>query len=163
MKEPRLELNIETPDPLKLPFLPLSEKGDLPNCCAIYFVLSESNEVLYIGSSKRLFARWVGHHRKDDFKSRGENLKIAWLECSNEELLRTIEMSLIETFDPPLNIRGKFRKREGSIVSITRDFILRVRLTEQEKLWLSAEAVRRGVSMSEVVRDYVKSLNPLGG
>ncbi|MBO3463105.1 hypothetical protein G7B40_020470 [Aetokthonos hydrillicola Thurmond2011] len=41
---------------------------------------------------------------------------------------------------------------------MTRKYMLRVRLTEQEKERLQAEADRRAVSMSEVVQDYCKRL-----
>ena len=39
-----------------------------------------------------------------------------------------------------------------------REFSLRVRLTEDEKQRLAAEASRRGVTMSEVIQDYCKRL-----
>ena len=39
-----------------------------------------------------------------------------------------------------------------------REFSLRVRLTEDEKQRLHAEANRRGVTMSEVIQDYCKRL-----
>ena len=39
-----------------------------------------------------------------------------------------------------------------------RELSLRVRLTEDEKQRLKAEADRRGVTMSEVIQDYCKSL-----
>lgn len=41
---------------------------------------------------------------------------------------------------------------------MAREYMLRVRLTEQEKERLQAEADRRGVSMSEVIQDYCKRL-----
>ncbi len=39
-----------------------------------------------------------------------------------------------------------------------REFSLRVRLTEDEKNRLKAEANKRGVTMSEVIQDYCKRL-----
>lgn len=41
---------------------------------------------------------------------------------------------------------------------MSREFTLRVRLTEDEKLRLKAEADRRQVTMSEVIQDYCKRL-----
>lgn len=41
---------------------------------------------------------------------------------------------------------------------MAREFTLRVRLTEDEKLRLKAEADRRQVTMSEVIQDYCKRL-----
>jgi len=41
---------------------------------------------------------------------------------------------------------------------MARNELLQIRLTGQEKERLQAEAERRGVSMSEVIRDYIKRL-----
>ena len=41
---------------------------------------------------------------------------------------------------------------------MAREFSLRVRLTEDEKNRLKAEADRRSVTMSEVIQDYCKRL-----
>ncbi len=41
---------------------------------------------------------------------------------------------------------------------MAREFSLRVRLTEDEKQRLKAEADRRSVTMSEVIQDYCKRL-----
>ena len=41
---------------------------------------------------------------------------------------------------------------------MAREFSLRVRLTEDEKQRLKAEADRRDVTMSEVIQDYCKRL-----
>lgn len=42
--------------------------------------------------------------------------------------------------------------------TMAREFSLRVRLTEDEKNRLKAEADRRNVTMSEVIQDYCKRL-----
>ena len=42
--------------------------------------------------------------------------------------------------------------------AMSRDFSLKVRLTEDEKNRLKAEADRRNVTMSEVIQDYCKRL-----
>ncbi|AFZ22146.1 ribbon-helix-helix domain-containing protein [Allocoleopsis franciscana] len=39
-----------------------------------------------------------------------------------------------------------------------REYMLRVRLNDNEKARLQKEANRRGVSMSEVIKDYIKRL-----
>lgn len=41
---------------------------------------------------------------------------------------------------------------------MARNELLQIRLTVKEKARLQAEAERRGVSMSEVIRDYIKRL-----
>jgi hypothetical protein len=43
-------------------------------------------------------------------------------------------------------------------IAMAREFSLRVRLTEDEKQRLKAEADRRSVTMSEVIQDYCKRL-----
>lgn len=35
-------------DPLELPSLPLTPRNKLPNFAAIYIVISENNEILYV-------------------------------------------------------------------------------------------------------------------
>ncbi|HIK08710.1 MAG TPA: ribbon-helix-helix protein, CopG family [Oscillatoriaceae cyanobacterium M33_DOE_052] len=41
---------------------------------------------------------------------------------------------------------------------MAREELLQIRLTKKEKDRLQAEAESRGVSMSEVIRDYIKRL-----
>ncbi|MEK0188113.1 helix-turn-helix domain-containing protein [Microcoleus anatoxicus] len=89
-------------NPLTLPSLPLTEKQNLPGLPAIYFALGNSDEILYIGRSKNLAARWNVHHRYTELKTIG-NVRIAWLHCSDESLLSQIEEALIKSFVPPLN------------------------------------------------------------
>lgn len=45
---------------------------------------------------------------------------------------------------------------------MVKEFTLRVRLTEHEKLRLKAEAEKRGVTMSEIIQDYCKRLPKVG-
>ena len=92
-----LEIN-----PLTLPSLPLTEKHKLPNLPAVYFAIAEAGEVLYIGRSKSLAARWAAHHRYVELKTI-ENVRIAWIHCNDESLLPEIEEALIKYFLPTLN------------------------------------------------------------
>ena len=92
-----LEIN-----PLTLPSLPLTERHRLPNLPAGYFAIAEAGEVLYIGRSKKLAARWGVHHRYVQLKTIG-NVRIAWLHFSDESLLPEIEEALIKYFLPTLN------------------------------------------------------------
>lgn len=95
---------IEEINPLSLPSLPLADKKQLPNCAAIYFVL-ENSEVIYIGQASSLVLRWLNHHKFKALKARGSEIKIAWLECSEQALLPSIEFALIKWFKPELNKR----------------------------------------------------------
>jgi hypothetical protein len=88
-------------DPLALPSLPLTDRSQLPVCPAVYFAL-DGDRVLYIGRSVNLQQRWITHHRYSQLKGLN-NVRIAWLECSDPSLLPEIEAALIEYFQPSLN------------------------------------------------------------
>lgn len=62
---------------LCLPWLPLSERGKLPNVPGIYFVL-EGDRVIYIGLSKiSILRRWWTHPKIVDLAHRKGEIKIA--------------------------------------------------------------------------------------
>lgn len=104
-------------DILSLPWLPLENRGELPNVPGIYFVL-ENERVIYIGLSKKsILCRWWIHPKLKELKPRIGELKIAWLECRALLLLPVIESALIERFGKPeLN-----RKWGDKIVPITQN------------------------------------------
>lgn len=85
-----------------LPSLSLSQKRELPEVPAIYFCISETEEILYIGRTKNLSNRWIAHHRYSELKGI-KKVKLAWLEVSDLALLPQIESALIEYFKPPFN------------------------------------------------------------
>lgn len=90
-------------DPLTLPSLPLTNHRKLPNCPAIYFVLDDSETVLYIGRTGNLQQRWIAHHRWSQFANFSGNVRVAWMECTDASLLLESERVLIEHFQPLLN------------------------------------------------------------
>ncbi len=49
-------------DPAKLPSMPCDKPAWLPEITAVYFALSKSNEVLYMGATHNVRQRWPGHH-----------------------------------------------------------------------------------------------------
>lgn len=85
-----------------LPSLPLADRRQLPNCAAVYLVL-EGENVIYVGQSTSLILRWQGHDKLKQLKSRGAEIRLAWLECNDPTLLRSIEAALIQWFKPELN------------------------------------------------------------
>jgi predicted GIY-YIG superfamily endonuclease len=95
-------MHITEIDPLALPSLPLGERSHLPNCPAIYFVM-QGEHVLYIGKTINLAQRWVDHHKWNQLIALGTPVKIAWLSCSDKNLLTQIETALIRQFAPELN------------------------------------------------------------
>ena len=94
-------MNPATINPLTLPSLSLPNRSTLPPCPAVYFVL-EGDRVLYVGRSGNLQQRWMTHHRYNQLKG-FNNVRIAWLECSDTNLLPEIEAALIGYFQPSLN------------------------------------------------------------
>jgi excinuclease UvrABC nuclease subunit len=88
--------------PAELPSLPLEHKRQLPPVPAVYFALGEDSEVLYIGRSISLSARWSAHHRFPELQSLG-NVRLAWIEFETEEFLEEVEQVLIDHFSPKLN------------------------------------------------------------
>src|SRR6267143_2991887 len=50
-----------------LPALSLADRGLLPDCPAVYFVLDETCTVLYVGYTASLRTRWKSHHRLESF------------------------------------------------------------------------------------------------
>lgn len=146
-------------NPLELPSRPLSLRNKLPNCPAIYFVISESDEILYIGKSINLANRWVQHHRFNQV-SLYPNARIAWLQTNEIELLEQIESSLIESFKPELN-RSKVPE-PGKISTLkqpAREKTYKIRFSEKEWERLERAAQLRELPISQVIRDCLKALD----
>ncbi len=91
-------------DPFKLPSLPLTWNRALPKCAAIYFVISENKQILYIGSTVNLNSRWFRHERCRELANTG-NVKIAWFQVSDISILTELESQSIRSYQPSLNIR----------------------------------------------------------
>ncbi|KAF3890608.1 MULTISPECIES: GIY-YIG nuclease family protein [Nostocales] len=98
-------------DPKQLPSLPIEWSKAFPECSAVYFVLSQHSEVLYIGSSINLSQRWLQHHKQQELEKL-KNLRLAWIEINDEILLRKAETRLIEYFknQKAHQIRAIFRR-----------------------------------------------------
>lgn len=79
----------------------LTQKEKLPACPAVYFVLSNQKEILYIGRANNLRNRWQNHHRFAQVNRL--DTRIAWMEVADEGELPEIERNLISAFKPLLN------------------------------------------------------------
>ncbi len=88
-------------NPLDLPSLLLESRHELPDTSALYFVLDEDDEILYIGRTISLVKRWRGHHLFAEFEQLG-NVRIAWMEC-DARLITSSETKFIAHFKPLLN------------------------------------------------------------
>lgn len=87
----------------KLPSLPLAQRQVFPDCPAIYFALSESGDLLYVGRTRCLIQRWKDHHHFGALTCIG-GVRIAWMKLQEcQHLLPEIERALIRHFRPPLN------------------------------------------------------------
>lgn len=86
-----------------LPSVCLEDRRFLPDISAIYFALSESSEVLYVGKARRLVVRWNGtnHHRYIELAEIG-NVRIAWI-AIDEPHLNYTEATYINQLNPKLN------------------------------------------------------------
>lgn len=94
--------------PFPLPSVSLSERCQLPNCPAVYFVLDgdsiTNSRVLYVGQTVNLKKRWQNHNRWKQLKFNAHNLCLAWLKCRDDEVMRlAIEAAFIHSLKPELN------------------------------------------------------------
>lgn len=94
---------INTINPATLPYVPFGNPAALPEISAVYFALSASEDVLYIGMTNNLRDRWQGRYLAREMRELRCN-RIAWLSCSYEEAVHH-ERVMIRRFQPPLNGR----------------------------------------------------------
>lgn len=90
----------------ELPSVYLLDKDKLPSCVAIYFVSDNKGQIIYIGRTVNLVARWREHHRFKQLKrlNRKDRISISWITYSNDiNALATLENKLINLYKPPLN------------------------------------------------------------
>lgn len=93
----------ESVDPFVLPSLPLTERVMLPKFPAVYFVVcAAKKEILYIGKAENLSTRWFNHELYKEFRALS-NVRLAWLQVDDKNLLMRIEKSLINYFQPSSN------------------------------------------------------------
>lgn len=89
-------------NPLDLPFATIDLLREIPKKQGIYFVISETEEILYVGKSTNLQQRLRGHHRLAQFKKLG-TVKIAWVLLEDSSLLNRAEELLIRRYSPKHN------------------------------------------------------------
>lgn len=128
-----------------LPFLALDEKSAFPSQPAIYFCIDRSGKVQYIGQTKNLQARWLQHHRSSQLENIG-NVKIAYLEITDINLLIDIEKALIDWFKPSMN---------GTEV-ISDKVRVSTYIPEETKIDLEKLASARDRSVSNLIERLIK-------
>lgn len=99
-------MKIENINIHSLPSLIIPERFNLPEVGAVYFVLSENNEVEYIGKAKKLYKRWRKHECCIDMDS-PKTCRVAWIEVADEIERVEIEKQFIISIKPRLNSQNK--------------------------------------------------------
>lgn len=94
-----------------LSYVPFSDRSNLPNCIAVYFVYNNKDSLIYIGKTKNLKVRWSNHHRDLLFTYFNAS-KIYWF-STNLSNYTLIEKQLIHQHRPVVNnmiLTGEIKK-----------------------------------------------------
>lgn len=93
---------IQLIDTMMLPSLVWSNRADVPDISAVYFVM-KGDEVLYVGSTNSMRQRWKWdlHHKLEKFEQAGAD-RITWYACPEEDI-RYFEDNMIRHLGPALN------------------------------------------------------------
>ncbi|MDJ0693752.1 MAG: GIY-YIG nuclease family protein [Mastigocoleus sp. MO_167.B18] len=92
--------------PTLLPSIRLDNLEKLPEIAAIYFVLNDKEEVLYIGKTENIKQKWNSDD-KQELLEVTKNAIITYFAVASVDILNQIETTLIEWFKPKYNITGK--------------------------------------------------------
>ncbi len=133
-----------------VPSLPILDRSKLPKIGAIYFVITSSKKLLYIGRTENLFNRWLSHHRYQQFIETDSQSRIAWFAIDEDDLVSMpiIESDLITLLDTEYN---------GTTTG-TGDFKGSVRI--DKKLWNDFKVYCQtdlGTTISEKIRDMIEA------
>lgn len=90
-------------NPFELPYVSLSFRQGLPSIPAVYFVIQNNSEILYIGQSENLKNRWKNHGKLAEIRKLGGDSRIAWLKADKASLAE-LEAEFIGFYKPSLNI-----------------------------------------------------------
>lgn len=97
-----VSINPESINVKELPCFSLLERLVLPQTKAVYFVLNDNGEVIYIGSTTNLRKRFYKHHHEEEFLTLTQG-KIAWLTLEPSIYAEDIESRCIYFFKPKWN------------------------------------------------------------
>ena len=92
--------------PTLLPFIRLDNLEKLPEIAAIYFVLNDKEEVLYIGKTENIKQKWSSYGKQELLKAT-RNVIITYFPVASVDSLNQIETTLIKWFKPEYNVIGK--------------------------------------------------------
>lgn len=117
---------MDTIDLLQLPSVPfLDERPEaqayayktmqlaVPNESGVYIVVTDDNEVIYIGQSTHIKERWKNHQLLPALRSPGKTIRIAYWLCPVGEL-DACEAALLKAYRPRLNTPWEIEKATDS-------------------------------------------------
>lgn len=105
-------ISLKPSDLQKWPSIELAQHNSLPECMAVYFVVRNFEEVLYIGKATRLVDRFRYHHRMEQFRER-DNVQIVWWDWPDATSLGEIENFFRLVFKPTLDFKPMPRRTNG--------------------------------------------------
>lgn len=108
------DIDVTKINPSLLPSVPLEGRNYLPEVSGIYFVISQTGEILYIGKAVSIQRRWNKHHKFEEIKPYN-GARIAWFAypAQADEDLEKLEKECILHFMPILNHNPKKPKKTG--------------------------------------------------
>ncbi|KST68107.1 GIY-YIG nuclease family protein [Mastigocoleus testarum] len=92
--------------PKLLPSIRLDNLEKLPEIAAIYFVLNDKEEVLYIGKTENIKQKWNSNAKQELLKVT-RNAIITYFPVASADSLNQIETTLIKWFKPEYNVTEK--------------------------------------------------------
>ena len=159
--------DFEAVNPHTLPSVAFEEIRQLPDLPGLYFVLSDTKELLYVGRAGSLKKRWRQHHRAVQLAEL-EGVTVAWLRVDDPKLLDDAERLLIKCLTPKLNGLGYPKPvaskngyggaREGTGPKPVFESRVRITFDEEQAIRdrLDDVAKAQGFSRADVVRQAVK-------
>jgi hypothetical protein len=140
-------------DVTNLPFVAFADRNQIPHASAVYFVLDETDSVIYVGRSVDIRNRWRGHHLLAELRHL-EGIRIAWYQPERGGLLAEIEAVCIDRFSPRLNMVGGARRRFA--VQVLQRVGLPVRMPVDLKRSLEVIAGQEGRSLNSLMTHMLR-------
>jgi excinuclease UvrABC nuclease subunit len=102
---PPESLRFDTVDQVRaLPCVPYSKKSLLPQAPGLYFVITDDDQVVYVGEAwESIKARWLDHAKTRALR-RTTSVRIAYVLCTDSGVRHWAERYAIEHLDPPMNV-----------------------------------------------------------
>ncbi len=150
-------MEIENINIHSLPSLKIPERYNLPEIGAVYFVLSENNDVEYIGKAKNLRKRWRSHECCMNLDS-PKTCRVSWIAIDGENERIEFERRLIHKFNPKNNVHSTIKTPPLKVITETVLSVEKTFLTTKEaaeKLGLSIRAVQKMIESDRLKADLI--------